>query len=242
MRVEVSSVRARANATAGVYGAKLRAWYPLLMFAIALAAYFWRHGASWQWPELAWFAAAALQMQIRWPHVERNRSNLALVQRVSPGDQWAMLAVFLSLLCIPLFYMATPWLDAWDYPLAEAWSVLGALMMMLSLWIFHRSHADLGRNWSPSLEIRQGHGLVAEGVYARIRHPMYASIWLFALAQPLLLHNWASGALAIPGFGLLYFLRVSAEEALMREGFGEAYAAYMQRTGRLWPRWRGHRR
>ncbi|HEY1394360.1 MAG TPA: protein-S-isoprenylcysteine O-methyltransferase [Methylibium sp.] len=238
MRVEVSSARARTNATAGVYGAKLRAWFPLVLFAFALAAYLWRRGAQWQWPELAWFAAATLQMMIRWPHVERNRGNLTVEQRVSLGDQWAMLAVFLSLLCIPVCYLATPWLDAWDYPLADGWSVLGALMMLVSLWVFHRSHVELGRNWSPSLEIRQGHSLVTQGIYARVRHPMYASIWLFALAQPLLLHNWVAGALAIPGFGILYFLRVRAEEALMRETFGEAYEAYMRRTGRLWPRFR----
>ena len=62
--------------------------------------------------------------------------------------------------------------------------------------------------------------------------------WLFALAQPLLVQNWLAGALAVPGFALLYFLRVNEEERLMLDSFGEEYRAYMARTGRLWPRWR----
>jgi protein-S-isoprenylcysteine O-methyltransferase Ste14 len=42
--------------------------------------------------------------------------------------------------------------------------------MTLAVWLFWRSHADLGRNWSPSLELREGHELVTEGVYRYVRH------------------------------------------------------------------------
>ena len=64
---------------------------------------------------------------------------------------------------------------------------------------------------------------------------MYASIWLFALAQPLLVHNWLAGAFGVAAFAALYLLRVGREEALMLEAFGDEYRTYMSRTGRLWP-------
>jgi protein-S-isoprenylcysteine O-methyltransferase Ste14 len=67
---------------------------------------------------------------------------------------------------------------------------------------------------------------------------MYASIFLFSLAQGLMLGNWLAGWSAFVAFAVLYLLRVRREEALMLATFGEAYAAYMKRTGRLWPRWR----
>lgn len=38
-----------------------------------------------------------------------------------------------------------------------------------------RTHADLGRNWWLSLEIREGHTLITQGVFRYIRHPMYTS-------------------------------------------------------------------
>jgi len=68
--------------------------------------------------------------------------------------------------------------------------------MIAALWLFCRSHLDLGQNWSQSLEIRKGHQLVTDGVYRFIRHPMYASIWIWCLAQGLLLENgWPGGTL-----------------------------------------------
>jgi protein-S-isoprenylcysteine O-methyltransferase Ste14 len=78
--------------------------------------------------------------------------------------------------------------------------------------------------------------LVTGGVFKYIRHPMYAAHLLWAVAQALMLHNW------IAGFSLLvvtipqYLFRVNAEEQMMLEQFGEQYKNYMQRTGRIIPR------
>jgi protein-S-isoprenylcysteine O-methyltransferase Ste14 len=65
---------------------------------------------------------------------------------------------------------------------------------------------------------------------------MYAAIWLAVLTQPLLIHNWIAGALVVPAFAVMWFLRVPREEALMRQTFGKAYDDYCVRTGRLLPR------
>ena len=95
----------------------------------------------------------------------------------------------------------------------------------------------VGQNWSVSLELRENHELVTRGVYRFVRHPMYASIWLWALAQAMLLQNWLAGWSVLPAFALMYVLRTPREERLMCEKFGERYFAYMRQTGRLFPRW-----
>jgi len=41
--------------------------------------------------------------------------------------------------------------------------------------------------------MRKEHRLVTAGVYRHIRHPMYAAIFLWCLAQGLLLPNWLAG-------------------------------------------------
>jgi len=104
-----------------------------------------------------------------------------------------------------------------------------------SLWLFYRTHKDLGRNWSVTLEVRDRHTLVTNGVYSRVRHPMYSAFWLWALAQALLLPNWIAGPAGLIGFGTLFFLRVGREEALMTETFGDEYRRYMARTARILP-------
>jgi protein-S-isoprenylcysteine O-methyltransferase Ste14 len=110
--------------------------------------------------------------------------------------------------------------------------------MIASLWLFWRSHSDLGQNWSVSLELREGHEMVTRGVYRLIRHPMYAAIWIWALAQGLMLQNWLAGWSVVPAFAAMYLLRVPREEQMMLEQFGDEYRAYTQRTGRVVPRWK----
>jgi protein-S-isoprenylcysteine O-methyltransferase Ste14 len=98
------------------------------------------------------------------------------------------------------------------------------------------AHADLGLNWSPSLEIREKHELITRGIYGVIRHPMYASQWLLVIAQPLLLQNWIAGFLNFLVFIPFYLLRVKAEERMMLDSFGAQYQEYMKNTGGVLPK------
>ena len=65
---------------------------------------------------------------------------------------------------------------------------------------------------------------------------MYASGWLWAVSQALLLHNWIAGLAGLVAFVPLYFIRVPREERMMLDNFGDAYRAYAARTGRIVPR------
>jgi protein-S-isoprenylcysteine O-methyltransferase Ste14 len=103
------------------------------------------------------------------------------------------------------------------------------------LWLFRRSHKDLGRQWSASLEIRESHQIVRGGVYRRIRHPMYASFWLWALAQALLLPNTMAAMSGLVAIGILFFTRIDFEERMLLEAFGEDYRTYMRETNRIIP-------
>ena len=103
------------------------------------------------------------------------------------------------------------------------------------MWLFHRSHADLGTNWSITLEVREGHRLVTGGVYRRIRHPMYTALFLYCLGLALAVPNWIAGPSYLVAFGLLFALRLGPEERMMRETFGREYDDYAARTQRLVP-------
>jgi protein-S-isoprenylcysteine O-methyltransferase Ste14 len=173
---------------------------------------------------------------IRGVFVRRTKTETKTLRRVDRLEKALLIAMAPPTLLLPLLYLFTPVLAFADYRLPLAVRAIGAATMAASLWLFWRSHADLGQNWSVSLEIRQNHALVERGVYRYVRHPMYAAIWLWAIAQGMLLENWLAGWSVVPAFAAMYFLRTPREERMMCDAFGDDYRRYMQRTGRLWPR------
>jgi protein-S-isoprenylcysteine O-methyltransferase Ste14 len=136
---------------------------------------------------------------------------------------------------VPFVYVATHFPRFADYPFTPVLSYLGVAVDVVCLWMFHRTHRDLGENWSVSLDLRERHTLVTTGIYALVRHPMYSGFWLMALAQVLLLPNWIAGPAGLVGFGILFFGRVGREEEMMISAFGDEYRAYMGRTARVVP-------
>ncbi len=136
---------------------------------------------------------------------------------------------------IPLIWVASPLFSFAEYPLHVIPFALGVLCYAIGLWLFHRSHADLGDNWSITLQIREGHRLVTRGVYERVRHPMYSSLFLYSLGQALVLPNWFAGPSYLVTFGLLFALRLQHEEGMMLEQFGDEYTNYMTQTKRIIP-------
>jgi protein-S-isoprenylcysteine O-methyltransferase Ste14 len=153
---------------------------------------------------------------------------------------WPFLALWGLSQIIPFFYIFTNWLDFASYDLPVWVKSIGAVIFFFGVWLLFRSHEDLGRNWRPTLEIVEEHTLVTNGVYRRIRHPMYAAHLLYSLGQGLLLNNWLAGWLALITFIPIYYLRVPGEENMLSERFGRDYSSYSAETGRVFPRlsWR----
>jgi protein-S-isoprenylcysteine O-methyltransferase Ste14 len=93
----------------------------------------------------------------------------------------------------------------------------------------------LGTNWSITLEIRENHRLVTEGLYGWVRHPMYLALLIYSAGQALVLPNYLAGLSNGVAMALLFAVRVGSEERMMLEEFGKDYEAYMARTKRLFP-------
>ena len=172
---------------------------------------------------------------IRYPHEKRNRSNTIRIDKKHTLEKILLGLVFLGMMIIPLIYIFTSWLSFADYVLPNSLHILGLLLIIPTLWLFYRSHKDLGTNWSVSLEIKDGHQIVETGVYKYVRHPMYTAIWLWCFVQVLLLNNYIAGLSGLLCFGLLYLLRVKKEENMMLQEFGQEYEDYMKRTKRIIP-------
>lgn len=174
----------------------------------------------------------SMRLWYRW----RARHEYIAVSRKTTLEYALLGFGFVGMVLIPLIYVFTPFLGFADYQLPAWAGWVGTVVFLFAMWLLWRTHQDLGKNWSQTLEIRKGHQLITNGVYRYIRHPMYAAFLMWGFAVPLLLHNWIAGWSHLVGFLPLYFLRVPREEQMMREQFGEAYQSYMSKTGRVIPR------
>lgn len=183
-----------------------------------------------------YFVAIVVEMIIRAPLNARRKQQTMSKRRVTGQEKVLLAFLFLGMFFVPIIYAATDWLVFANYTLPAWAGWLGVLIIAGALFVFWRAHTDLGLNWSPSLEIREKHELITGGIYGIIRHPMYASQWLWVIAQPLLLQNWIAGFANLLVFIPFYFLRVRAEEQLMIDSFGSQYQAYRQRVGSILPK------
>ncbi len=191
------------------------------------------HDLNWR---LAFGAGFLTFFFLRWHYVNKSKLVPITVRKVDLQERLLLGLMFLCWMALPLIWLWTPLLDFADYSMPQWLRFLGVACEIAAVWLFWRSHIDLGRQWSISLELREEHKLVEHGVYRRIRHPMYAAIWLWGFAQLLLIPNWLVGPAVLFAFFWMYLLRTPREERMMLEQFGVAYADYMNRTGRIVPR------
>ena len=177
--------------------------------------------------KIIWLAGGLAWFVLRFQPRQHSRKTPVRYSGRGPRE-FALLAASLSGLgIVPCIYLTAHFPRFADYPLIPALSYLGIAVELGCLWLFYRSHRDLGHNWSVSLDLRERHTLVTTGVYALVRHPMYAGYFVahigFLLAFPSL---WN---LAVYAGGLLVQVaRLLREEHLLNTS--EKYRAFCQRV------------
>jgi len=189
-----------------------------------------------QTSHLIFFVCIIIYLIIRGIYMYRDASNIKSVDKSNTRERLLMFLFGASQIGLPFTFLFTSWLNWANYTLPEAIIWLGAPTIVCGLYLFWRSHRDLGDSWSVTLKLNHNHKLVKNGVYHLVRHPMYSSFFLLSFGQAFLLNNWLAGWAALASFTLLYVLRLPHEEAMMLELFGEEYRAYMDHTGRIIPR------
>ena len=137
--------------------------------------------------------------------------------------------VLLSTTRIPL-----PWLylQLWPQGLWPFW--LGAAITVAGLLFAVWARVHLGRNWSRSVTIKQGHELITSGPYALVRHPIYTGILTGFLGMAIAISQ-VRGFVVFVLILLAFWIKLRMEEQWMRSQFGETYAAYAHQTAALVP-------
>ena len=128
-------------------------------------------------------------------------------------------------------------------PAAGQWPLaLFAIALALASALFAAAAVrELGKQWSLTARLLQGHELITSGPFARVRHPIYSALLGMLAATGVILVSPQATLVAIAIYLFGTHLRARREERLLAEMFGEAYADYARRVPRLLPRLRRER-
>ena len=195
---------------------------PLLVVALTVCAY--------------WLRVGAMVVRAR----RRQHRDVGVVpERTSERFMWLAFVPLVAAWC------ALPWLAlthargplalpafARDgaYPVLRwvfAAVAIACLVLTIDCW------RKMGRNWRMDIS-DSNTALVTEGLFARIRHPIYAFSIAMMIATAIVLPTVAMVAVGVVHVVLMN-IKARREEAHLARLHGEAYARYVERTGRFFP-------
>jgi len=144
----------------------------------------------------------------------------------------AVMVLFIAwLILMPLDAVRFGWSEVPEWP-----QILGALGVVLSFYIMFltfRENAYLAL--VVKVQEQRGQSVVSTGPYRYVRHPMYASMFLFFPGSALLLGSWWGLLLCVVLLGLLVW-RIPLEERMLENGLA-GYDEYARKVRyRLIPR------
>lgn len=201
--------------------------FPLLAIAATVTAY--------------WFLVGVMIVRVR----RHTRRMVGVVP-----EQLLERVMGLAWLPIVAAWVALPWLaaqrphSAFAVPAGvqlldwiQALRFVAALVGVLSLAASIKCWVRMGRDWRMAVTNEPGQPLISDGLFARIRHPIYAFSILLMLCTMVILPTTAMIAVGCAHIALMV-IKARNEERHLLAHHGEAYARHLARTGRFLPRWR----
>ena len=119
-------------------------------------------------------------------------------------------------------------------PPTETLEWMTGILCMAGLAFCVWARATLGRNWSGTITLKEGHELIERGPYRLVRHPIYTGLLAMFLATAIAFGH-LGGLVAVMLAFASFWIKLSEEEKLMRQQFQEQYRSYEQRVKRIIP-------
>ena len=125
-------------------------------------------------------------------------------------------------------------LDVQIIPAAETVEWTAGILCIAGLAFCVWARATLGRNWSGTITLKEGHELIERGPYRLVRHPIYTGLLVMFLATAIAFGHLGGFVAVVIAFAS-FWIKLSEEEKLMRQQFPEQYRSYEQRVKRIIP-------
>jgi protein-S-isoprenylcysteine O-methyltransferase Ste14 len=198
--------------------------YPLLVVALTISAY--------------WLRVGAMIVRAR----RKQHHDVGVIP-----ERAAERALWLAVVPVIACWCALPWLgvthDRGPFAVPEfarataAYAIarfiaaavaVGCLLLTIQCW------RRMGRDWRMDISDRNT-SLVTDGLFARVRHPIYAFSIALMIATAVVLPSLPMLVVAALHVVLMN-VKARNEEAHLAQLHGDAYRRYVERTGRFVPR------
>ena len=198
--------------------------YPLLVVALTISAY--------------WLRVGAMVVRAR----RKQHHDVGVIpERSAERALWLILVPVIACWC------ALPWLGlahergafavpafARDVAAYAAVRWLGAVVAVACLVLTIQCWRRMGRDWRMDISDRNT-SLITDGLFARVRHPIYAFSIALMIATAIVLPSVPMLVVALAHVVLMN-VKARSEEAHLARMHGDAYRRYVERTGRFVPR------
>ena len=210
-----------------------RAWVALGLTVVVMGLLLFLSAGTvryWQgWVYLAIFTAASVLTTVdlvrRDPALLERRMSAGPTAEARPAQKVIMLCTslgFVALLVVPALDHRFGWSAV---PLGVV--LVGDALVALGFYLIARVYRE-NTFTSATIQVVEGQRVVSTGPYARVRHPMYASAFLYLLGTPLALGSYWG---LVPLVALMPFLiwRLLDEERFLARDL-PGYAEYQRRV------------
>ena len=119
-------------------------------------------------------------------------------------------------------------------PATGAVQWMAGTLCIASLGFCVWARATLGRNWSGTITLKEGHELIERGPYRLVRHPIYTGMMAMILATAITFRHLGGFVAVILAFAS-FWIKLGEEEKLMLQQFPDQYGSYQQRVKRIIP-------
>jgi protein-S-isoprenylcysteine O-methyltransferase Ste14 len=159
--------------------------------------------------------------------------------RALKRQNWWSRALTLAVAALPYYLLFTNKLRygplAWRFVPSERWApVAGVVLTYAGIGLAIWARIVLGKNWSATVTIKEGHQLIRTGPYSAVRHPIYSGLLLAVLGTALVVGE-VRGLMAVAIAFLAWLVKSRTEEAFLMEQFGSQYQEYRRHTRALVP-------
>jgi protein-S-isoprenylcysteine O-methyltransferase Ste14 len=114
-------------------------------------------------------------------------------------------------------------------PATETVQWMAGILCIAGLAFCVWARATLGRNWSGTITLKEGHELIERGPYRLVRHPIYTGLLAMFLATAIRFGHLGGVAAVIVAFAS-FWIKLGEEEKLMLQQFPDQYRSYQQRV------------